>query len=237
MSSPTKSGNKPSVKSRPAPAARRREARRRQRQRLLVRVAVIAAVAVAALFVIARGGSDGGGGTASAGPVFAVGQPGPGEPAPGFTLPSTAGGSFDLAKQRGKTTLLYFHEGLGCQPCWDQMRDIEKDWAEFESLGVDQLVAIAGNPLAQLRQKAADDDLTTPVLADPELSLGRTYEANQYGMMGTSTYGHSFIVVGPDGEIRWRADYGGSPDYTMYVRTADLLDDLRAGLGRDAPSP
>lgn len=48
-------------------------------------------------------------------------------------------------------------------------------------------------------------------------------------MMGGSTYGHTFIVVGPDGRIRWRGDYGGSPDYTMYLRPAALLDDLRAG--------
>jgi peroxiredoxin Q/BCP len=36
--------------------------------------------------------------------------------------------------------------------------------------------------------------------------------------------------VGPDGEIRWRADYGGSPNYTMYVPVANLVADLRAGL-------
>ena len=96
-------------------------------------------------------------------------------------------------------------------------------------------MAIAGNPLDQLRQKAADEDLETPILADPQLALGESYEANQYGMMGTSTYGHSFIVVGPDGTVRWRADYGGAPKYTMYVRPAALLDDLRAGLGDGAP--
>jgi hypothetical protein len=49
-------------------------------------------------------------------------------------------------------------------------------------------------------------------------------------MMGTSRDGHSFIVVGPDGLIRWRADYGGAPDYTMYVPSQSLLADLRAGL-------
>jgi peroxiredoxin Q/BCP len=77
----------------------------------------------------------------------------------------------------------------------------------------------------------ADDELATPVLADPDLSLAKTYNANRYGMMGLSRYGHSFIVVGPDGRIRWRADYGGSPTYTMYVKMRALLSDLRAGLG------
>lgn len=40
------------------------------------------------------------------------------------------------------------------------------------------------------------------------------------------------IVVGPDGRIRWRADYGGPPDHTMYVKPGALLDDLRAGLAK-----
>ena len=34
-------------------------------------------------------------------------------------------------------------------------------------------------------------------------------------MMGNSRNGHSFVLVGPDGQISWRADYGGAPDYTV----------------------
>jgi peroxiredoxin Q/BCP len=48
-------------------------------------------------------------------------------------------------------------------------------------------------------------------------------------MMGTSRDGHSFILVGPDGVIRWRADYGGAPDYTMDVPVTQLLANLKAG--------
>lgn len=71
--------------------------------------------------------------------------------------------------------------------------------------------------------------LTTPVLSDPDLAVSKTYDANSYGMMGTSRDGHTFILVGPDGTIRWRADYGGAPDYTMYVTVNKLLADLKAG--------
>ncbi len=49
-------------------------------------------------------------------------------------------------------------------------------------------------------------------------------------MMGESRDGHSFVVVGPDGRIRHRADYGGAPDYTMYVPLRNLVADLRRGL-------
>lgn len=219
-------GRSPQPK-RPGPKA---VARQQRQRRLVLRGALLAAVALAALFVLSRIGGDGGGTASGGGPAFIAGQPGPGEQAPAIELASTDGTMFDLAEQRGKTVLLYFHEGLGCQPCWDQIKEIEQDFAPFEALGVDIFVPIAGNPLGDLRRKVADDDLATPVLADPSLSLGETYRANQYGMMGTSSYGHSFIVVGPDGEIRWRADYGGAPDFTMYVRPAALLADLRDGL-------
>jgi peroxiredoxin Q/BCP len=49
-------------------------------------------------------------------------------------------------------------------------------------------------------------------------------------MMGTSADGHSFLVVGPDGLIRFRADYGGAPNYTMYVEVPTLLAQLQHGL-------
>lgn len=213
----------------PASAARKR----RQRQ-LAVRVGIVGLVAVAGLFLISRGGggaSSEGSSDAAGGPPFSVGRPGPGQKAPPIQLPSTSGGTFDLASQSGKRVLLYFNEGLGCQPCWDQIRDIEKDFPAFRALGIDSMVAIAGNPMEDLRRKASDDGIKTPILADPTLSLGKTYNANQFGMMGTSSYGHSFIVVDPDGTIAWRADYGGAPKYSMFVKTEALLKDLRQGLG------
>lgn len=76
----------------------------------------------------------------------------------------------------------------------------------------------------------ADEGIESEVLSDPDLSLADDYEANQYGMMGTSMYGHTFVLVGADGTIRWRADYGGKPDYTMYVTPDDLLEDMAAAL-------
>jgi len=66
-------------------------------------------------------------------------------------------------------------------------------------------------------------------MLSPLFAVSQSYHANQYGMMDGSSDGHSFIVVGPDGRIRWRADYGGSPNYTMYVPIATLLADMKEG--------
>ncbi|MDQ2706465.1 MAG: peroxiredoxin family protein [Actinomycetota bacterium] len=134
-----------------------------------------------------------------------------------------------MSDYRGKTVLLYLHEGLGCQPCWNQIRDLQKQPAILTDLGVDQLVTITSGPADLIAQKMADDRLTVPALADTDLAVSKQYQANQYGMMGTDRDGHSFILIGPDGRIQWRADYGGSPNYTMYVPLDQLGADLRAG--------
>lgn len=176
-----------------------------------------------------RGGSSSSGAGGGKYP-YQVGNPGPAKIAPAVSLPSTQGSKFELRAQRGKTVLLYFQEGLSCQPCWDQLKDLERQDAKVRALGIDRMVSITTDKLGQLRQKAADEDLSTPVLADSNLGVSKSYGANQYGMMGDSRDGHSFVVVGPDGRIRWRADYGGAPNYTMYVPVDRLLSDMRTGL-------
>jgi len=198
--------------------------------RSTAKAALTIAVAVAALLGIFLAGNRGRSSIGSDAYAYAVADPGPGAVAPPLRLAATDGGAFDLAAQRGKTVLLFFQEGLSCQPCWDQIKAIEDNPAPFRSLGIDVVVSITSNPIDLLKQKVADDRITTPVLADPDLVVSKTYGANQYGMMGTATNGHSFVVVGPDGVIRWRADYGGPPNYTMYVPVDRLLADLRAGL-------
>ncbi len=161
---------------------------------------------------------------------FQVGSPGPGEQAPSIKLQSTGGSTFNLATLRGKTVLLFFQEGLACQPCWDQLKDIESKSSLFQSLGIDKVVSITTDPLDALKQKVADEGLSTPVLSDPNFTVSQAYNANQYGMMNGSSDGHSFIIVGPDGRIRWRADYGGGPNYTMYVPIPALIADMKEGL-------
>jgi peroxiredoxin len=228
---------KPSGRPRPHAAGRseRRPARRptaRGRGGLPVGVRVAGAVGLAvvvllAIFLVAnRGGGQREGGRYA----YQVGDPGPGSKAPPIRLAATDGAAFDLGAPAGQTTLLYFQEGLGCQPCWDQLTDIQANLASYKALGITRVLSITTDPLDAVRQKVADMGITVPVASDPDLAVSRAYQANQYGMMGQSRDGHSFIVVGPDGLIRWRADYGGAPYYTMYVPSPSLLADLRAGL-------
>ncbi len=163
---------------------------------------------------------------------YTVGSPGPGTKAPNFSLPSTAGGTVQLSDYSGKTVLLFFHEGLGCQPCWDNIRDLESARPKLQAAGIDKLVTITSNPLNLIAQKMNDEKLTSVALADSDLKISNLYQTSKYGMPGHLSNGHSFLLVGPTGLIEWRADYGGAPNYTMYVPVDKILSDLKTGRTR-----
>ncbi len=201
-----------------------------RRRSLLLRSALVVIAAAAALYGVTRlGGSSSNSSSNGGGITYTVGTPGPGQTAPPVNLPSTRGGTYNLTSALRKgPVLLYFQEGLTCQPCWDQLKVIQQDMAKYRALGVSQIVSITSDPLDQITQKARDEGLTMPVLSDPNLAVSKTYNANQYGMMGDSRDGHTFVLVAADGKILWRADYGGAPKYTMFVPDSQLLAHLRA---------
>jgi len=192
---------------------------------------------VGGLYALSALGKGGGGGSASHGSgtyPYAIGSPSPGDPAPPLSLPSTSGGTFDLASYRGKQeVLLFFQEGLTCEPCWTQLQAIQKDLSKFRALGIGPIVSITTDPINQIEQKVKDEGITIPVLADvgATFSSPSVWGTNKYQMqMMGERNGHSFILVGKDGRIRWRADYGGAPKYTMFVPDDTLLADLRQGM-------
>jgi peroxiredoxin Q/BCP len=194
---------------------------------MVIAVPVVVIVVIGVLFGVYQGSrTQQPAGTGGSGYAHVAGQPGIGAPAPAFTLAATTGGQVGLAQFRGRTVLLFFQEGVDCQPCWDQIKDLERSHAAVTNARIDAVVSITTDPIDLLTQKVHDEHLSTPVLSDPTVAVSTSYSANQYGMMGTALDGHSFVLVGPDGRIQWRADYGGAPDYTMYLPTQKLLADL-----------
>lgn len=73
-----------------------------------------------------------------------------------------------------------------------------------------------------------------PILADEGARVSDTYDARTYAMtwMKPPRDGHSFILVGKDGRIRWRADYGGPPKYTMFLPVDAIVTDLMKRTGK-----
>ena len=221
-----------------APPAKEDPAGRSPAGRRVVGGLLVAVAAVAGLYWVftsqsevgpaAGSGSTGPSASGASGYRFASGEPGAGDAAPDFSLPSSEGGTLSLSDMRGETVLLYFQEGLMCQPCFDQITDLENNADALEEAGIDRVVSITSDRVEHLARKSADMGLSTPVLSDTDLKVIRAYDANSYGMMGDSHAGHSFMLVGPGGTIAWRADYGGAPDYTMFLPTDAMLADLEA---------
>ena len=226
--SSTGGGNSPRNRGEAArTAAKAAGGSRAPRRSTLIAAALITVFAVVVLYVVYQSSQPASEATAGgSGYAHVAGEPGIGDQAPGFTLPSSSGGEVSLADFRGQSVLLYLHGGLMCQPCIDQIKNVEANQPALEKASVDQVVSISHDPIDQIRQVAADQNLSTPWLSDPDMSVIKEYDAPKYGMMSGSAAGHSFILVGPDGTIQWRADYGGAPDYTMFLPTKKMLVDM-----------
>ena len=148
-------------------------------------------------------------------------EEGSGAQAPPFTLPSTNGDSVSLAEFRGKEVLLYFSEGVGCDTCFYQMRELEENATELSADGL-TVLPIVVNPADQVRAELDRFGLTTPYLIDADESV-----SDAYGVLGTGMHenlpGHSFILVDGKGRIAWRGDYP-----SMFVATDRLLSNIRS---------
>jgi peroxiredoxin len=136
-----------------------------------------------------------------------------------FTLPTTAGGSVSLSDFAGKDVLLYFSEGVGCDTCFYQMRDLERNASELSAKGL-TVLPIFVNPADQVKAELDRFGLTTPFLVDADERVSAAY-----GVIGTGMHenlpGHSFILVDGAGKIAWRGDYP-----SMFVTTDQLLTDI-----------
>lgn len=153
-----------------------------------------------------------------------------GEKAPEFTLTSVNGTSFDLNNYLGKDyVLLFFNEGLTCSPCLQQMVDIDRNYSAFGEMGV-TVVSITTDRMSDMRMWAQNNGITRMmVLPDQSLQVDREYTTLYAGSMHAgSAPGHTFILVGKDGSVLWRKDYGS---YTMYVPMNELIASVKSALG------
>ena len=76
-----------------------------------------------------------------------------------------------------------------------------------------------------VRNRSAVEPCSTAPDQPPPLAA----RGGKPGLLKESRDGHTFILVGPDGDIEWRADYGGAPRYTMYVPVPKIIADLKSG--------
>lgn len=125
---------------------------------------------------------------------------------------------------KGKKTLLFFSEGVMCQACFEQIRDIEAVGDKLAERGV-KLVSITPDSSAVLREAISQYGIQTPMIGDDNRDMSTAFDVLGKGMH-QDTPGHAFILLDETGRVVWARDYWLPPYRTMYVEPEKLLADI-----------
>jgi peroxiredoxin len=191
-----------------------------------VSIATAVAVLLGASFVVPSLFEDGPG-SAGGGHGHAVGAgdgPDLGTRIPFSERDVVSGDPISSKTVRGRKTLLFFSEGVMCQACFEQIRDIEKVGTELEKRGV-ALVSITPDDEDVLTDAIDQYEITTPMISDEDRDMSAAFDTLGQGMH-SDTPGHAFVLLDKAGKVVWQRDYWLAPYRKMYVEPAKLLDDL-----------
>lgn len=161
-----------------------------------------------------------------------------GSPAPEFALSSQLGGTVSLADFKGeKNVLLYFHEGITCDPCWEQIPELEKNLKELEDMNV-TLVSVTVDPIDDIKKRSEPYDIKIPVLYANAKEIDEKYDLRRFSMAmnapgGGIRPGHTFVLVDTNGMITWRKDYWDGygmmnvPNGKMFVSGQEIINEVK----------
>jgi peroxiredoxin len=102
-----------------------------------------------------------------------------------------------------------------------QVVDLQND-PDFQALDV-EIVSIALDSAAEQTQGQREYGITdVPMLVDADRRMSEAYDVMKWAV-GTGEPGHTFILVGADGKIKWIRDYGAPENGgLMYVPVPEL---------------
>jgi thioredoxin-dependent peroxiredoxin len=124
-------------------------------------------------------------------------------PAPDFTLVDKDGTPFSLAGLRGKKVILYFYPAASTPGCTTQACDFRDNMASLQSAGY-VVVGVSKDKGAPLQKFASEENLSFPLLSDPELFVHNAYGAyGEKSMYGKKVMGviRSTFVIDEDGML------------------------------------
>ncbi|MFJ1760992.1 thioredoxin-dependent thiol peroxidase [Amycolatopsis sp. NPDC088138] len=127
----------------------------------------------------------------------------PGDDAPDFTLPDSEGKEVSLRDFRGQSVVVYFYPAASTPGCTKQACDFRDNLAELNDAGY-QVVGISPDKQAKLAKFVEKEELTFPLLGDPEKTV-----ITEWGVYGEKVnYGKKYMgvirstfVVDADGKI------------------------------------
>ncbi len=145
-------------------------------------------------------------------------------PAPDFTLSSKDGSTVSLTDFRGNKVILYFYPAASTPGCTTQACDFRDNMASLQSAGY-VVLGVSKDKGAALQKFANEENLSFPLLSDPDLAVH-----NAYGTYGEkSMYGKSVMGV-----IRstFVIDENGMLTHALYnVKATGHVASLKAKLG------
>lgn len=163
-----------------------------------------------------------------------------GATAPNFSLSATTGQNISLSDYKGKkNVLIYFHEGLSCDPCMQQIPELEKSMDDFNKLNV-QLLAVSGvDSIDQLKQGVERFGIKQiPLLSYTNAATEVDYNLLPYSMAMGRRAGHTFVLVDKEGKIIWRKDYWDGygmmnvPNGKMFVNSSEIVSEVKKALNQ-----
>ncbi|AXB47253.1 thioredoxin-dependent thiol peroxidase [Amycolatopsis albispora] len=127
----------------------------------------------------------------------------PGDAAPDFTLPDSAGNKVSLSDFRGQYVIVYFYPAAGTPGCTKQACDFRDNLAELNNAGY-QVLGISPDKPEKLAKFVEAESLTFPLLADPDKTVLTEWaafgEKKNYGRVVQGVIRSTF-VVDPEGKI------------------------------------
>lgn len=151
-----------------------------------------------------------------------------GSTAPAFTLPSAEGTQVSLSDYAGQKVIVYFYPAAMTPGCTTQAVDFSSAADELNTAGY-QVVGISPDPVEKLEKFHSTEQLTFPLLADPDKQVIQAYGAwgtrKLYGKDVTGVIRSTFVVD---------VDAQGTGTITLAqynVRATGHVDKLRRDLG------
>lgn len=127
----------------------------------------------------------------------------PGDPAPDFSLPDADDKPVTLMDFRGKRVVVYFYPAASTPGCTKQACDFRDNLRVLQNAGI-AVVGVSPDAPAKLRKFRDEQQLTFPLLSDPEHrvleAFGAWGEKSLYGKTVTGVI-RSTVVLDASGVV------------------------------------
>ena len=147
-----------------------------------------------------------------------------GQKAPTFTLPDQNGNPVSLSDYAGKKVILYFYPAASTPGCTKQACDFRDSLASLSASGY-VVLGVSKDTPAKLKKFETNENLTFPLLSDPELIVHNDYatfgEKSMYGKTVMGVIRSTFVI-----------DEAGKIELSLYsVKATGHVASLRTKLG------